>query len=204
MRAVFFLLVLVNLVLFVWSQGYFGGQQEGREPQRLREQIDPEKMRVAPQAAAPAAAQACRRVEGLAAGEAEQLRQALQDGGLTASIQAAEEAPGFWVNIPALPSKAVADKKAGELKLFGITDFHVIQAEGGSFAISLGLFKNEDGANEFLQGLNRKGVKSARIETRAMPPAPVRLEVRGAAELLARRLPELLTATNGATAGDCP
>lgn len=205
MRAVFFLLVLANLVLFVWAQGYLGGQQEGREPQRLKDQIEPEKMKVTALAAAPAAPQACRRVEGLAAKDAEQVQQALQGSGLAASIQAgAEEAPSFWVNISALPNKAVADKKASELKLFGVTDFHVMQVEGGSFVISLGLFKTEDGASEFLQGLNRKGVKSARIETKARPPAQVRIEVRGAADLLAKRLPELLAGTIGATAGDCP
>ena len=199
MRLAFFLLVLANVALFAWSQGYFGGQQDGREPQRLKDQIEPEKMQVAAQ-------QACRRVAGLAAKDAEQLRQAIlgSGGGLTASIEAtAEEAPSFWVNIPALPSKAFADKKAGELKLFGVTDFHVMQAEDGSFVISLGLFKNEDGANEFLQGLNRKGVKSARVDTKARPPAQARLEVRGAAELLAKRLPELLAGTTGATASDC-
>ena len=205
MRVAFFLLVLANLLLFVWAQGYFGGQQEGREPQRLNDQIEPEKMKVTPLAAAPAAPQACRRVEGLAAKEAEQLQQALQGSGLTAGIQpVAEEAQSFWVNIPALPNKAAADKKAGELKLFGVTDFHVMQAEGGSLVISLGLFKDEAAAGEFLQGLNRKGVKSARVEAKPKPPAQARVEVRGAADLLAKRLPELLAGMAGATASDCP
>ena len=151
--------------------------------------------------------QACRRVEGLAAKDAEQLQQAIQGsgGGLAASIQpAAEEAPSFWVNIPGLPNKTVVDKKAGELKLFGVTDFHVMQAEGGGFVISLGLFKSEAGANEFLQGLNRRGVKSARVDAKAKPPALVYLEVRGTADLLAKRLPELLAGVGEATASDCP
>ena len=202
MRVAFFLLVLANLVLLVWAQGLPGGQEEGREPQRLKEQLQPEKMKVAAQAATPPP-QTCRRVEGLAAPAAEQLRQTLQGSGLVASVQAAEEAPIFWVNISGLPNKAAADKKAGELKLFGVTDFHVIQAEGGSFVISLGLFRDEGGANEFLQGLAKKGVKSARIDAKSKPPGLAHLEVRGAAELLAKRLPELLAGTIGATAVEC-
>lgn len=204
MRLAFFLLVLANLLFFVWAQGYLGGRDEGREPQRLQDQLQPERMKVTQAPAQPVLPQACRRVEGLVAGNAERLQQAIQGAGFTASIQPVELAPTYWVNIPALPSEAVADKKAGELKLFGVSDFHVMQAEGGGFVISLGLFRNEAGANEFLQGLNRKGVKSARIDTQTKAPSLVRIDVRGAAEQLAQRLPELLAGTAGATLADCP
>jgi len=77
MRVAFFLLVLANLCFFAWAQGYFGGREEGREPQRLKEQIQPEKMKVVvtgqpvvapPAPSAPTAQQqACRRIDGLAA-----------------------------------------------------------------------------------------------------------------------------------------
>ncbi|WIM05154.1 MAG: hypothetical protein OHM77_10665 [Candidatus Nitricoxidivorans perseverans] len=45
-RTVFLLLVLANLVFFAWDQGYFGGQDEGREPARLSGQFQPERLRV--------------------------------------------------------------------------------------------------------------------------------------------------------------
>ncbi|MDD5250151.1 MAG: SPOR domain-containing protein [Rhodocyclaceae bacterium] len=203
MRIAFFLLVLANLLFFVWGGGYFGAQEEGREPQRLQNQLHPEKMKVtlAPPAAAPP--QACRRIERLAAKDAEALQQALQGAGLTAVLLPMDEQT-YWVNIPALASKAAADKKLAELKLLGITDFHVMPGEGGSFVISLGVFRDQAGATQLLQGLAQKGVKSARLDTRTTPAATVRLEVRGGADLIAKRLPELLAATPAATAVECP
>jgi hypothetical protein len=33
---------------------------------------------------------------------------------------------GWWVHIPPLPGKAEADKKAGELRQFGVTDYFIV------------------------------------------------------------------------------
>ena len=46
-RLAFLLLVLANLAFFVWAAGYLGGTDEGREPDRLRNQINPDKLRIA-------------------------------------------------------------------------------------------------------------------------------------------------------------
>lgn len=201
MRLAFLLLILANLIFFAWAQGHLGGQEEGREPQRLKELLYPERIEVTVQAALPP--QACRRIEGLAAAEAERLRQALEAGGLRASVETREEVPSFWVNISALPNQAAADKKAGELRSLGVADFHVVQ-ENGSFAVSLGLFRDESEAKDMLLQLGRKGVKSARIDVKTTPPALASVEARGAAETLAKRLPELLAGMAGAAATDCP
>lgn len=205
MRVAFFLLVLANLVFFAWAQGYFGGQDPGREPQRLAEQLHADKMKVtvAEKPAAPPPP-ACRSVDGLTAAEAEQLQKALGGNGgeLVASLRPGAETPAWWVSINSLATQALADKKAGELKLLGVTDFHVIQTEGGSFALSLGVFDHEAAAEEFLQSLARKGVKSARIEARPRPPL-ARVEVRGAAAALDKRLPGLLAALPAARVADC-
>lgn len=45
-RPIFFLLVFVNLAFFVWAAGYLGESSEGREPQRLGQQLHPEQLRV--------------------------------------------------------------------------------------------------------------------------------------------------------------
>lgn len=268
MRLVFFLLVLANLVFYVWSAGYFGGQEEGREPQRLQNLLQPEKMRVTPipeplapaaqspaspegatpvapattPDAAPALAPAsppqgspapalpapnppvsaptssvsaapppvavapsaiCRRVEGVAVKDGDALQQSLKKAGFTVASLSADER-SYWVHIPGLATSASAEKKAGELKQMGVGDFHVMQATGGGFVISLGLFREEALANQFLQTLGKKGVKSARLETRTKPPASLRLELRGPADLFARRLPALLTAASGVKTVECP
>lgn len=206
MRIAFFLLVFANLVFFVWAQGYLGGQETGREPQRLADQLHPDKLKFAVRESRAAPREVCRLVDGLAAADAEQLQKALREAGngIAVTLRTAEEKPAWWVSINALPTKVAADKKAGELKLLGVTDFHVLQGDGGSFAVSLGVFDSEAAANEFLQGLNRKGVKSARLEPRAKPATAARLEVRGPADVVAKRLPELLAGVVGASASDCP
>jgi hypothetical protein len=234
MRVVFFLLLLANVLVFVWSAGYLGGQEEGREPQRLQNQLHPEQIIVtvvaAPAAAAPtsslpaaltvsaapasaiaptatAAAPAaksspvCRRIEGVAPKDGGMIQQSLQKAGFVVAMLPMDER-SYWVNIPALPNKAAADKKAAELKALGVIDFHVMQGEGASFVISLGVSNDEAAAAQLLQGLTKKGVKSARLDTRVKPSAALRLELRGPGELFTR-LPQLLSAVPGASPADC-
>lgn len=198
MRAAFFLLVLANLVFFVWAQGYFGGEDAGREPQRLADQLNPGKMTVTVREKAVPVAQACRILGGLGAGDAESLQKAL---GGDVGMRPLEET-SWWVSINALPNKAAADKKSAELKLLGVTDFHVLQTEGGTFAVSLGVLDTEAAATELLQALGRKGVKSARVEAKAK--APARFELRGPADLIEKRLPEAIAGIAGAGVADCP
>ncbi len=198
MRGVFFALILANLVFFVWAQGYFG-EDAGREPQRLAEQLNPGKMTVTVrEKPAPAPADACRIVAGVTARDAEALQKALGEGVVLRPL----DETSWWVSINALPTKAAADKKAAELKLLGVADFHVLQGEGGSFAVSFGVFDSEAAASEMLQALARKGVKSARVESKAK--APTRFELRGPAPLLEKRLPEAVAAIAGAAIAGCP
>ncbi|MBS1191047.1 MAG: hypothetical protein H6R10_2839 [Rhodocyclaceae bacterium] len=96
------------------------------------------------------------------------------------------EGAGWWVFIPPLPSKAEADKKAGELKRMGVTDYFVVQEAGPNrFAISLGVFSSESGANEHLTNLKAQGVRSARMGARLGKDALQAVEARGPANRLA-------------------
>ncbi|MDP1605477.1 MAG: hypothetical protein Q8L93_02345 [Rhodocyclaceae bacterium] len=54
MRLASLALLLVNLLLFAWGQGYLGEADAGREPERLRQQIEPDKLRILAAVAAPA------------------------------------------------------------------------------------------------------------------------------------------------------
>ena len=223
LRSVFLLLVLGNVLFFAWSQGYFGRQEEGREPQRLKDQLQPEKLRIvraeastpvvpASPAAAPAAGTvaavpaaaalppaACQLVRGLAMAEAEKLRATLAAvAGLTVALRPDAEPASYWVLVPPLANKAAAAKKAAELKQRGISDFYVVNDEGAhQFAISLALFKTEQGAQEFLSGLVKKGVKSAHIEPQQKAPEHAQIEVRGPAEAVAKGLAGLPPAALG-------
>lgn len=89
----------------------------------------------------------------------------------------------WWVYIPPLADKSEADKKAGELRLFGVTDFFVIQEGPNRFAISLGVFSAEKGAQERLTELKGKGVRSARMGPRPGKDGYFTAEVSGPASL---------------------
>ena len=54
-RLFFFLLVLANLLFFAWTQRYLGASDDGHEPQRLEQQLHPEKLRIVRDGQAPAA-----------------------------------------------------------------------------------------------------------------------------------------------------
>jgi hypothetical protein len=74
---------------------------------------------------------------------------------------------GYWVYIPPLKNKAEVDKKIRELKGLGVTDFYAVQDQTPwRNAISLGIFKSEDAAKNFLAGVLGKGVRSAVVERR--------------------------------------
>lgn len=75
---------------------------------------------------------------------------------------------GFWVYIPPLKNKAAIIKKIGELKALGVREYFVVQnADHWQNAISLGIFKTQEAAQNFLDSLHNKGVRSAKVGERA-------------------------------------
>ncbi|WP_434513981.1 SPOR domain-containing protein [Dechloromonas sp. ARDL1] len=91
----------------------------------------------------------------------------------------AAEGNGWWVYIPSLPGKAEADKKAGELRDLGVSDFFIVQDGPSRHAISLGIFSAEKGAADRLAELKAKGVRSAVFGPRPSKETVVTLQVRG-------------------------
>lgn len=206
-RTVFLLLVLANLLFFVWSAGYLGGRDEGHEPGRLKDQLNAERLRIVTEEEAAAAPvpetrqpiEVCRRIGPLSHTEAESLKASVTGGGGAAALSAAEE-KSYWVLIPPLASKQAADQKAAELKALGVTEFFIVTEDSPyRHAISLGLFRTEEGAKEQLQQLSKKGVRSAKIGTRSRTGTKAMLDVRGPAELL-----DKLQAGAPAIGMDCP
>jgi hypothetical protein len=198
LRTVFFLLVLGNLLLFAWGRGYFGAASEG-EGERLAAQIAPERLRLAgkgsaPPAMAPPPREACRALAGLEREAAGRLaeRLAARDAQLKIEQRVLEEPSTWWVHIPPLPNSAQADRKAAELSRLGVKDFYVVRESGpNQYAVSLGLFRSEEGAREYLATLKKKNVKSASILARQSGDDKVVVEVRGSADGLAQALADL-------------
>lgn len=87
---------------------------------------------------------------------------------LTVNTRRGEEAQSWMVRIPPLRNAAAAQARATALRLQGINEIFVFQDAGpNQFALSLGLFRNEDGARRFLESLQARGVAGAQIVARS-------------------------------------
>lgn len=74
---------------------------------------------------------------------------------------------GYWAYIPPLKDTAAIDVKIEQLKARGISEYFVVQETGiWMNAISLGVFKTQEAAENFLGTLRSKGVRSAQVGQR--------------------------------------
>lgn len=203
MKALVFLLVLANLLFYAFSSGYFG-HSDNPDAARIDQQVAPDKMHLVSRGEAPPvkAAEApaapapepeakpepviektCLRWDNLAPAAADRLSTLIGEkftAFRSSKKTIAGEGNGWWVFIPPLPSKADAEKKAGELRQLGVEDYFIIQENGPSqYGISLGVFSAEKGAQERLTELKGKGVKSARTGPRPGKDSSVRVEASG-------------------------
>jgi len=201
-KTLVFILVLGNLLFYAFSAGYFG-HPDNPDGGRIEQQVAPERMRLVSRGeappvkpaevppAAPVSAEAeaaagprtCLRWDQLSAEKARQLSSKIGDKFAAYALTkhtVAGESNGWWVFIPPLPGKAEADKKAGELRQLGITDYFIIADDGPHrFAISLGVFSSEKGGQDRLGELKAKGVKSARVSPRTSKEPTITLEASG-------------------------
>ena len=177
MRTIFFLLVLANLVFFAWHSGYLGSTEAQKgEGERIAQQYQADKIRILTQDEAKQLADAARsRVAACVewgtfpSAEADKAGEALAALGLGIRLttRKVEETAGWWVFLPPQGNKPNADKKVDELKRLNVPDFFIVQEDGpNKFAISLGVFRTEDAAKNYLAGLVTKGVKTAQAGER--------------------------------------
>jgi len=80
---------------------------------------------------------------------------------------AGQEVSSYMVYIPPQGNKEGAERKAGELKQLGVTNYFIMNESSPlRWGISLGVFKSETSAQSQLAMLNKQGVHSARIAPR--------------------------------------
>ena len=184
MRALFLLLVLANLVFFAYAHVAREGtgssvQQLQIAPERIKllkaaGEAPPDKAKAPGKAIPPAprvsfAPAACLEWGVFAGPAVTRAESALAQLPLGAGQldRVVTDAGGWWVYMPPLKTKADADKKVGELKALGVTEFFVVQEQGQwRNAISLGIFKSDEAAQAFLSRLKERGVRSAVAERR--------------------------------------
>ena len=75
---------------------------------------------------------------------------------------------GYWVYIPPLKDKTAVVQKIEQLKERGVAEYFVVQEAGAWFnAVSLGVFKTREAAQNFVSQLRAKDVRSAQIGERS-------------------------------------
>lgn len=115
-----------------------------------------------------------------------------------------EELARWWVFMPPQPNRQGAIKKAAELKSLGVDEYFVVSDEGPyRWAISLGVFRNEDAAQARLVALHALGVRSAQVGPRETLVPKVWLQVRGADAALAARLQDVARQIEGSEVKPC-
>jgi hypothetical protein len=213
LKLIFWSLLAANAALYAYGQGYLGHfSGSEREPGRLKNQLNADKLTVIPAAkaeaalaalkAAPAPAPAsdeaapareavketakaappppkeekiaCLEVGNFLLPEARRFEEKLAPLGL-GDHQARINLPGteissYIVFIPPQGNKEGADKKAAELRALGVTNYFIMSdSQTMRWAISLGVFKSEAGAQTLLASLQKQGVHSAKIAPRMSP-----------------------------------
>lgn len=190
MKTLVFLLLLANLTLFAYIKLDSVGSGEGV---RLSQQVQPDKIKllgpqqVAALGPAKVASLADVCVEWGPISDAERARALASleplDLGKLISQKKVEVIANYWVFIPPLANKAAADKRVAELRAQGARDAVVLDGGPQRFAIALGVFRTEEGAQARLAALQAQGVKLAKVGPRTQsvqqsvlvvrdPPAP--------------------------------
>lgn len=231
LRIAIIVLLFANLLALALWKGWLGGAGSHGEPERLSNQLNPERLHLVSTSPAPAAQpvaartapveeevaatpadgaadaqapQACVVFAGLNAEQAGELAARISKAGTGFALteRRSEVPSSWWVHIPSQGSKEGADKKVAELRRLGVDDLFVMQDAGPSqYAISLGLYKNEAAAKRHLDSLKDKGVRSAQIATRGA--GAVRIEVRGPGDGLATLVSDLSERLRGANRLEC-
>ena len=116
----------------------------------------------------------------------------------------AAEGSSWWVNLPPLPDRESAVRRAEEVRNQGVAGAFIIREESEHRnAVSLGLFKSEAAAQDFLRQLQKKGVTGARITARAVPGSRHTLDLRGPADRVGEVAELALAANSAARRGQC-
>ena len=195
MRVIFFLLLLANIG--VAGYAWYASGPANPDAGLVDRQMNADRIRITtPRPMVPAARPkaACLEWGSFGAADAKPAQAALDALQLGNRVTAhdVQVLVGFWVYIPPLDDKAEVDRKVAELRKLGVQEYYAVDAPGPMHnAISLGIFKTEDAANKYLDSLQQKGVRSARVGSREHRVTQTAFLVRDPDVALTAKLAEL-------------
>jgi hypothetical protein len=206
LKFVFLCLLLANALLFAFHQGHLESLlPSGREPTRAANQLNADKIKLVPPpapsssaAVAPAASTATAQASANESGPKKDLLACTEIGNFTTvearrfearfaespiagklSRRSVQETSSHMIMIPPQDGKEGAERKAAELRKLGVADFYVMQENTDQrWAISLGIFKNEEAARMRMALLNQQGVRSARLIEYRVPLNRIAFQLR--------------------------
>ena len=209
MKALFAILLLGNLALAGYA--WYVSQQPNPDAALLNQQVNADKIRTIPPKpmAPPVRKITCLEWGTLSAGDLRAAQAGLAALGLGDRLSSRDQqvVAAYWVYIPPLKSKAEAQRKIAELEKLGVKDYYAVEAPAAlRNAVSLGIFKSEEAATSYLDGLQRKGVRSARVGSREHRVTQTTFVVREPDVALTAKLAELRQQFPGTElkAVDCP
>ncbi|WP_066734819.1 SPOR domain-containing protein [Cupriavidus sp. D384] len=98
----------------------------------------------------------------------------------------------WWVHLPAQPTRENADRKLAELRRRKVTDVSVVSADDPeSYTVSLGLFRERERADKFLETLRAMGVRTALVSDAPRALSRQWLRVAHADEAVRTRMDEV-------------
>ena len=174
-----FVLLLANIAVGIY--GLLEQERAGTRPDPRAREVNAEQVRVLRSGpanekkesravpASAATASACLEWGSFAAPELERVRAGLASLGAERLI-VRELGPvrAWWVHVPPLGSREEAERRARELAQAGHKDVRVVlDGERWRNAISLGIFRSEDAANEHLARLREIPVRNAAVVERS-------------------------------------
>jgi len=198
MRATVLLLILVNVLLFGYARLDRAAQSEGA---RLREQVQPDRIRVlssrqvaalgpAKMAALPDVCVEWGPFSDAERGRAQAELEPLQLGRLLSTRPFSPDAT-YWVNTGPTTNRGAAERRAADLRAQSIDDLSVVDVGRGQFTVSLGIFRTESAANTRAESMTARGVQGVRVEARQGGIVQTLLVVRDPPQSAVVRMKEL-------------
>ena len=219
LRLIVLFLLLANGAYYAWSQGLLMpwgvGPVQQSEPQRMQQQLQPEGVRLLPaeelraleaqvaQVAPAARAAECLASATLAEPQAATVRTALQSwpaGSWT--LEPVVEPPRWILYMGKYADPEQLARKRAELRQLGIAFDAPLDPQLAP-GLSLGSFNNEPSAQQQLQALATRGVRSARVVQDRPEQRGFRLQLAALTDALRPRLNELRPALDTTTLRPC-
>lgn len=190
-RALVFLLVFGNIIVFALSAGWFGGAMPSG-PVAGHQPLSPERIRIVSRGEPPPLVpkpRQCLEWTALAGAQAAAIEKAVAARQELALVReetrAATRSHRVFIPVPK-GGKPAGEKKAAELKTLGVKNYRLVEdGTNGAWAVVLGTYDSELKARDALAAFKKSGVRSAQHELHVDAPAQFRIRLSGPSEALA-------------------